>query len=116
MMSGTEFRIIDVISRGIGNPISISGLTTEIKEYYGSAYYPNIYNALISLKNENIIQIERQGKTSIPLLNFDNYLLPDILIEMELQKKRRFLEKWPEAQLLFKSIENTFSNISFIKS
>jgi hypothetical protein len=116
MMKNTEFRIMDAISRGIGNPISISGLTEEIKTQYGSAYYANIYNALISLKNENIIQIERQGKTSIPILNFTNYLLPDLLIEMELQKKREFLGRWPESQILFANLDNKFRNLSFIKS
>lgn len=115
-MNSTEFRIIDAMSREIGNPISISGLTTEIKGRYGSAYYPNIYNSLMSLGKEDVIQIEKQGKASIPLLNFSNYLLPDMLIEMELQKKREFLEKWPEAQLLFASIDSSFGGLSFIKS
>ncbi len=116
MMSNTEFRIMDMISREIGNPRSINQLTNDIKEHYGSAYYTNIYNSLISLKSEGIIQIERHGKASIPLLNFANYLLPDILVEMELQKKREFLRKWPEAQLLFAGIDALFSDLSFIKS
>jgi Fe2+ or Zn2+ uptake regulation protein len=108
-MDNTEFRIIDAISREIGNTISISGLTKEIKEQYGSAYYPNIYNSLMSLKDHNILQIEKHGNISTPFLNFTNYLLSDILIEMELRKKREFLEKWPEAQLLFAGIDNSFN-------
>jgi predicted transcriptional regulator len=116
MMSNTELKIIDTISGSIGNSISISGLTTEIKDRYGSAYYPNIYKAILSLKNENIIQLEKQGKASIPILNFTNYLLPDILIETELQKKRAFLEKWPEAQSLLASLDNAFSTLPFIRS
>ncbi len=116
MMSNTEFKIIDMISREIGNPISISGLTTEIKEYYGSAYYPNIYNSLISLKKEKIIKIDKYGNTSIPTLNFSNYLLPDTLIEIELQRKHEFLERWPEAQSLFASIDSSFSGLSSIRS
>ncbi len=115
-MSGTEFKIIDMISSSLGNPISISRLTDEIKDRYGSAHYPNIYKALLSLKDENIIQIEKQGKASIPLLNFSNYLLPDILTEAELEKKREFLEKWPETQSFFASLDNAFSNLSFIRA
>ncbi|MDG7001738.1 MAG: hypothetical protein JRN15_21790, partial [Nitrososphaerota archaeon] len=65
MMSNTELKIIDTISGSIGNSISISGLTTEIKDRYGSAYYPNIYKAILSLKKENIIQLQKQGKASI---------------------------------------------------
>src|SRR6266581_4668101 len=105
LISGTEFKIIDTISREIGNPISIRGLTTEIKQEFGSAHYPNIYNALLGLKDKNIIQIEKQGNASIPLLNFSNYLLPDMLIEIELQKKRDFLQKWPEAQFLLSDLD-----------
>ena len=116
LISGTEFKIIDTISREIGNPISISGLTTEIKREFGSAHYPNIYSALLELKNKNIIQIEKQGNASIPLLNFSNYLLPDMLIEIELQKKRDFLQKWPEAQLLLSNLDQELSGLSFIRS
>ena len=116
MISGTEFKIIDTISREIGNPISIRGLTTEIKREFGSAHYPNIYNALLGLKDKNIIQIEKQGNASIPLLNFSNYLLPDMLIEIELQKKHNFLQKWPEAQFLLSNLDQALSALSFIRS
>lgn len=115
-MSNTEFKIIDTMSKEIGNPISISGLTTEIKENYGSAYYPNIYNSLISLKKEDIIRIDKYGNTSIPTLNFSNYLLPDTLIEIELQKKREFLEEYPEAKSLFANIDNSFSGLASIRA
>ena len=116
LISGTEFKIIDTISREIGNPISIRGLTTEIKQEFGSAHYPNIYNALLELKDKNIIQIERQRNASIPSLNFSNYLLPDMLIEIELQKKRDFLQKWPEAQFLLSNLDQELSSLSFIRS
>src|SRR5439155_822575 len=116
LISGTEFKIIDTISREIGNPISIRGLTTEIKREFGSAHYPNIYNALLGLKDKNIIQIEKQGNASIPLLNFSNYLLPDMLIEIELQKKHNFLQKWPEAQFLLSNLDQALSALSFIRS
>jgi len=116
LISGTEFKIIDTISREIGNPISIRGLTAEIKQEFGSAHYPNIYNAVLGLKDKNIIQIERQGNASIPLLNFSNYLLPDMLVEIELQKKRDFLQKWREAQFLLSDLDQELSSLSFIRS
>lgn len=116
MMSNTEFKIIDTMSKEIGNPISISGLTTEIKEHYGSAYYPNIYNSLISLKKEDIINIDKYGNTSIPTLNFSNYLLPDTLIEIELQKKRELLDEYPQARSLFANIDSSFNGLPSIRS
>src|SRR2546426_3845794 len=85
--------------------ISIRGLTTEIKQEFGSAHYPNIYNAVLDLKDKNIIQIEKQGNASTPLLNFSNYLLPDMLFEIELQKKRDFLHRWPEVQFLLSNLD-----------
>ena len=85
--------------------ISIRGLTTEIKQEFGSAHYPNIYNAVLDLKDKNIIQIEKQGNASTPLLNFSNYLLPDMLFEIVLQKKRDFLHRWPEVQFLLSNLD-----------
>ena len=116
MTSGTEFKIVDAMSREIGNPVSISGLTTEIKQDFGSAHYPNIYNAVQELEKENVVQIERRGNASIPTLNFANYLLPDILTQIELQKKYDLLKKWPEAQFLLSSLEQELSGLSFIRS
>lgn len=115
-MNSTEFKIIDVMSRHIGDSISIRQLTSEIGKQFGAAYYPNVYHALSSLKEENIVQMEKQGKASIPTLNFANYLLPDVLTEMELQKKREFLQGWAGAGPLFESLERGLGNLSFIES
>lgn len=115
-MNGTEFKIIDAMSRRMGDPVSINGLTSEIRRLSGTAYYPNIYHALMSLKGENVVRMEKQGKASIPILNFANYLLLDILTELELQKKREFLQEWPEARLLLESLERAFGDLSIIES
>lgn len=115
-MNRTEFKILDILSREIGIPVSIRELTSEVKERYGSAHYANIYNSTKSLQDESIIQIEKQGKASIPFLNFANFLLTDVLVEMELQKKREFIDRWPEGQLLFEGIDDSFSNLLFVRS
>jgi hypothetical protein len=115
-MNDTEFKIVDAMSRRIGNAASIRRLTSEIGRQSGTAYYPNIYRALVLLKGEKIVRMEKQGKASIPTLNFANYLLPDILTEMELQRKREFLRGWPEAGQLFESLERGLGILSFIES
>jgi hypothetical protein len=115
MMNETEFRVLDVLSRSMGNPVSISGLTKEIRLLYRSAYYSNIYRALMSLSKDSTIRIEKHGRSSILSLNFDNYLLPDLLAQVELEKKRNFLEVWPEAQSLFASLD-ALGRLTFVES
>jgi hypothetical protein len=115
-MNGTEFRVLDAMSRRVNDPISIRQLTSEIGEESGPAYYPNIYRALTSLQKEGIVTMEKQGKASIPALNFANYLLLDTLTEMELQKKREFLRKWPDTWGLFESLERELGDLPSVRS
>jgi len=84
----TTFRILDTLSRELGRQISINELTRKIAKQHGSAYYANIYKKLLALNKEGTILIGRIGKSSIISLNFKNYLLIDLLIEMELKKKK----------------------------
>jgi DNA-binding transcriptional ArsR family regulator len=114
-LNGTEFRILDAMSRRVSNPVSIRQLTSEMEES-GPAYYPNIYRALASLEKEGIVTMEKQGKASIPALNFANYLLLDTLTEMELQKKREFLRKWPDTWGLFESLERELGDLASVGS
>jgi len=112
----TTFRILDIISRDLGRPISINELTRKIAKQYGSAYYANIYNKLLALNKEGIIHIERMGKSSIISLNFKSYLLIDLLNEMELKKKQEFIGHRPEQQMLLLEIDTYFSDLPFMKS
>jgi hypothetical protein len=114
-MNGTEFRVLDAMSRRVSDPISIRQLTSEM-EGSGPAYYPNIYRALSSLQKEGIVTMEKQGKASIPSLNFANYLLLDTLTEMELQKKREFLRERPDTWGLFESLEREIGDASSVGS
>ena len=93
-MNSTEVRVLGAMSRRVSHQLSIRQLTSEMGES-GPAYYPNVYRALSSLQKEGVVTMEKQGKASIPTLNFASYLLLDTLTEMELQKKREFLRKRP---------------------
>ena len=114
-MNGTEFRVLEALTRRIGDPVSIRQLTSEMGES-GPAYYPNIYRALSSLQKEGIVTMEKQGKASIPALDFANYLLLDTLTEMELQKKREFLMRWPDTWVLFESLERELGDLPSVGS
>ena len=114
-MNGTEFRVLEAMSRRVSDSVSIRQLTSEMEES-GPAYYPNIYRALASLQKEGIVTMEKQGKASIPSLNFASYLLLDALTEMELQKKREFLRKWPDTWGVFESMERELGDLPSVRS
>lgn len=110
-MDETTFRILYTLSRTLGRQISINNLTNKIAEQYGSAYYANIYNKISALNKEGIIHTERTGKSSIASLDFTNYLLIDLLTEMELRKKQEFIRSRPELQMLLMEIETYCSEL-----
>ncbi|MGC1131428.1 MAG: hypothetical protein WA941_01290 [Nitrososphaeraceae archaeon] len=115
-MNETKFRILNVLSKGFGKHISIKELTDRIKEFYGTAYYKNIYDEIKSLTREEILQIEKIGNSSIIQLNFANYLLLDILSEMELKKKYDLLKKRPEMLMIFQEFDTYLRKIPLISS
>ncbi len=115
-MNGTEFRVLDAMSRRVSDPISIRQLTSEMKRESGPAYYPNIYRALSLLEKEGIVTMEKRGRASIPTLNFASYLLLDTLTEMELQKKREFLRKWPYTWPLLEGLEREMGDLPSVES
>ncbi len=115
-MDETTFRILDTMSRGLGRPVSINELTKKMREIHGAAYYANTYRKLQDLSEKGIITLTRAGKSSLPALNFENYLLIDMLAAMELKRKQAFLEKQTELQMLLMEIETYCSQMGFIKS
>jgi hypothetical protein len=115
-MDETTFRILDTLSRELGRDISINELTSKIAAKYGSAYYANIYKKLSALNKEGIILTARTGKSSIASLNFKNYLLIDLLTEMELKKKQEFIGGKQELQMLLLEIDTYCSDLPFTKS
>jgi hypothetical protein len=114
-MEETTFRIMDTLSRELGNPTSISKLTERVKKLHGTAYYANIYRALQNLTREGAITLTKTGNTSIANLNFRNYLLLDLLTEMELRRKHELL-KSHELQILLMDLDAQLRNMRRIES
>ena len=115
-MDETTYRILDVLSRNLGKPISIHELTSKIQEAYGAAYYANIHEKIGQLSRERMIELLRAGRSSLVFLNFENYLLIDLLAEMELKRKRDFLSGKKEMQMLMMEMDTLVHNMPFIKS
>jgi hypothetical protein len=115
-MDTTTRRILDVISSSIGDPLSINQLTERIKEKYGSAYYANIYQKLQELKNAGFLNLDIMGRASIIKLNFQNYLLIDLLSEIDIDKKMDFLTKRSDLFAFLTEMDESLTDNCAIKS
>jgi hypothetical protein len=116
-MDETAFRILDTLSRELGSTISIRELTSKIKQYHGTAYYASTYNTLKDLYKRGLITFTNAGRSSIPSLNFSSYMLLDYLAEIELRKKREFLERSKTFQQFLMDMEryaHEYANIESI--
>ena len=112
----TTMRILNVLSADLGRPFSINQLTQKIKETYGTAYYANIYNRLHDLEKQQFITLNQIGKSSIITLNFQNYLLTDLMAELETSKKIETIIGKESLQPLLEKIDRDFGNQPSIKS
>jgi len=115
-MDETTYRILDTLWKETGRPSSIRELTTKIRKSHGTAYYPNIYEKMRALAAEGTIILTKAGRSSLANLNFANYLLIDMLTELDLKRKHDLLVKSERLQLLFKDIEERYENIRSIES
>ncbi len=114
-MNETEFRILDVLAREIGNSISINKLTEKIKQIHGTAHYTNIHAELQNITKKKITKLTKLGKATITKLNFDNYLVIDHLSEMELIKKIKVLENNSNYQLIISDLNILVKDLFFVK-
>ena len=115
-MDETTYRILDTLWRETGKTISIHELTSRIKGSYGTAYYPNIYDKAHELATDGTITLTKTGRSSLANLNFANYLLIDLLTELEIKRKHDLLTKSKELQMLFKDAEERYDDIRSIES
>jgi len=115
-MDEATFRILDTLSRELGSTISIRQLTAKIRQYHGTGYYARTYNKLNDLSKQGLITITKAGRSSIPSLNFSSYMLLDLLSEIEMRKKREFLDEFKNLQLLLMNMEGFAHNDSQIES
>ncbi len=115
-MKENTYKILDILARDIGNPISINKIKNKIKKFHGNADYKNIHTSIHEMEKSRIITTEKIGKSTIAELNFENYIIIDLLSEMELIKKIRFLENYSEYQLTIQELNSMFKELFFIKS
>lgn len=115
-MDEATYRILDVLARNLGKPISIHELTGKIGETYGGAYYANIHEKIHEMAEESILLLSRSGRSALTYLQFENYLLIDLLAEMELVRKQDFLRGKQEMQMLMMEIDTLLHDLPFIKS
>lgn len=115
-MDEATYRILDILSRSIGNPLSINELTGKIENTYGGAYYANINEKIHDLAKDGVIVLAKAGRSSLVSVNFNNYLITDLLAEMELRRKQFFLQGRQEMQMLMMEIDTYLHSFLLIKS
>jgi hypothetical protein len=115
-MDEATYRILDILARRLGNPISINEITKNIDEIHGGTYYANIHEKIKELSEEGTIKLTKAGRSSLISLNFDSYMIIDMLAEMELKRKHDFLKRKQDMQMLMLEIDTFLHNIPLIKS
>jgi len=115
-MDAATFRILDVLASGLGKTFSINQLTMRIKETHGTAYYANIYKKLHDLEKQQIVKLAKLGKSSLTSLNFENYLLTDLLAEMEIRKKISFLKIRTNLQMFLQDLDKQLGDLCPVKT
>src|SRR5438034_4930624 len=113
-MDQTTFKVLDALSREIGRHSSIKGITDKIRELHGTAYYANIYHIVKFLTHEGILDIEKIGAIPTIQLAFNNYLLIDILAEIEIKRKHDLLRKRIELQAPLEELDIYLRNLPLI--
>jgi hypothetical protein len=115
-MDTPTLRILDTISSHLGDSLSINQLTEITKEAFGTAHYANIYRKLQELKKEGLLNLNPVGRSSIINLNFQNYLLIDLLAEMEIEKKMESLKGRNDLFMFLTEMEESLNDACSIKS
>lgn len=115
-MNKTTLRILEVLSSEIGTGLSINHLTDKIHTRFNTGFYRDVYKNVQSLAKQRILQISKEGNSSIISLNFDDPFLVDMLAEMELERKRNFLQKRKEFQIWISTLSSRIIDYSFINS
>jgi hypothetical protein len=115
-MDTPTLRILDTISSHLGESLSINQLTEITKEAFGTVHYANIYRKLQELKKEGLLNLNPVGRSSVINLNFQNYLLIDLLAEMEIEKKMESLKGRNDLFLFLTEMEKSLNDTCSIKS
>ena len=61
-MNEATHRILDILSRRLGVPMSINEITKNIDEIHGGAYYANTYEKIKELDREEILTLTKTGR------------------------------------------------------
>ncbi len=115
-MNEITLRTIDILSRGIGKPVSINKLVEKIHEKYGTAYYKQVYDEIKKLKANDEIGMIRSGRSTSPFLNFDNPLLIDRISQIEIERKIRFLQDRKELESIITELTEKLRKYGSISS
>src|SRR3990170_1623830 len=115
-MDETAFRILDTLSRGPGEQLSIRGLTRAIRSLHGTAHYANTYHAARKLQREGSLRFARGGNAQLVSLGLGSPPAINALAEMELTKRRLLFQRLKTLRHAFESLSElpAFGPVSLI--
>ena len=113
-MDEATYKILDILSRRLGIPMSINEITKNIDEIHEGAYYANTHKKIKELDREEILTLTKAGRSSLVSLNFNNYMIIGMLAEMELRRKHDFLKGKQEMQMLMLETDTYLRSVPLI--
>lgn len=112
----TTLRVLDTLSRRIGESESIRSLADQVEEHHGTGHYPNVHEQLDRLQEEGIVRFEKAGRSKIPHLRFDRVGFPDTMATLELWRKDKLLKDRPAAAQALIHLEANLANDEHVLS
>ncbi len=107
MLTNTQEEIIAFLLGHPGEQISIRGIAKRLKKSYTL-----VYNNLSKLEKKEIII-----KNSVPpaqIVSLNEFTPIEILIGIELKRKKEFLKKYPWLQVMLNDVLSSTGNLFFI--
>lgn len=93
----TGKRLLHVLARNFGRPLTVQELSDQTKDLYGKGFYANTYRELQAMREANLIRWETKGRSAIIQLDPSSPTLADYLAQLEAWKRIKLFEERPDA-------------------
>lgn len=116
MMTETKLRVLDTLSRTIGETHSIRSLAGEVEAYHGTGHYRNVHEQLQELATEGIVSFQKAGRSKVPRLRLNRSDFADRMALLELWRKQMLLENRPATTEAISHLEGTLGGTPHVRS
>lgn len=103
-MPETGKRLLHVLARNVGRPLTVQDLADQTKGLHGRGYYANTYRELQRMKKTALIRWETRGKNALIQLEPNTPQLIDYLVQLEGWKRLWATHDRPDAHPRLESV------------